>query len=159
MQPIQDPISPDGKKGSKAVLVIVIGVVALILIAALLIVAAAVGMYFYTAKTKSRPFERPMPVSTPSTPSRPATGDRTQNIIDVMKKWQMIGDFRLQNVTPTFSDATFHGSLGEAKGIFTAQGKTVTFIVAEYGSKTAAISKVSSIAAAQKKQDPSSKKG
>ena len=151
MQQIQPQDAPEAGKGNKKFLFIVIGIVALILIAAFAIVAAAVGIYFYTAKPKTPPFERPMPVSTPVAPTRSAKSDTTQNIIDVLKKWQTIGDFKLQNVTPTFSEATFDGSIGEAKGIFTLNGKTVIFIVAEYDSKTKAITKVTSIAAEQKK--------
>lgn len=126
---------------------VIIAVCVVALIGAFAIVAAAIGIYFYTYKSKPSPppFERPANMRTAnssgSANNRPGTrsnGSPTDNLVNAIRSRSKVGSFDLQNVVPTISTPTFTNTIGEAKGIYVSGGKTITFTVAEYRNKAQA---------------------
>ncbi len=132
------PPAPQAGKSSKKIFIILAVVGVLIVFGAAMIVAAAIGFYIYSSRTTpERDYDPPKPAAT-RTPELPATasktsntGNKTEALIEAIKQKSTVGGYALQNVIPQHSNRAFDNSLGEVKGVYTANGKTVSFVVAE----------------------------
>ncbi|MBK9163397.1 MAG: hypothetical protein IPM21_05690 [Acidobacteria bacterium] len=133
---------PQTGKSSNATFIILAIVGVVILVFAALIIAGAVGIFLYTSRatvseSSVRESDLTRPTATqspepPATASRTTTsGNKTEALIEAIKQKPTIGGFALQNVIPQQSNRAFNNSLGEVKGVYTANGKTVLFVVAE----------------------------
>lgn len=140
-----NPNAPAGNSSKTLIIVLVIGGVLIVLVAAF-VIAAAVGIYVFSG---DRPEpdnvyypQRPTSTRTPSDRSNAlktqANGDKTDALVEELKQKPTIGGFSLQNIIPQHSNRIFNESQGEVKGIYTANGKTVHFLLAEYGDRARA---------------------
>lgn len=132
----KDPASGNSKKW----MFILIGI-ALIAIIGIVIILLAVGIYFFTSSPR-RTFDPPgnlnnRPASAPRTSGTPVTGpkDTTDALINAIRKKSEVGDYKLQNVVPSFSAPLFSSSIGEAKGVYSSANSTVNFTAAEFDGK------------------------
>lgn len=131
--------APQPERSSKKLIIILAVIGVLVLLVAAAIIAAAIGMYIYTREstTAEHVYDPPKPTST-RTPASTSTdtvtssdGNKTDALIEAVKQKSPVGGYSLQNVIPQHSNKAFNNSLGEVKGVYTANGNTVTFVVAE----------------------------
>ncbi len=140
-----NPNAPARNSSKILIIVIVVGVVLVLLLAAL-IIAAAIGFFVYTGGTSQpeRVYDPPRPTSTRTPNERSkalkttSTGDKTEALVEELKERPTIGGFSLQNIIPQYSNRLFNNSQAEVKGVYTANGKTVSLLVAEYDERTRA---------------------
>ncbi len=131
--------APQPERSSKKMIIILAIIGVLILLIGGLVVAAAVGIFIYTsgATTPERDYDPPRPTSS-RTPASTTTntgtstgGNKTDALIEAVKQKTPVGGYSLQNVIPQHSSRAFTNSLGEVKGVYTANGNTVSFVVSE----------------------------
>ncbi len=140
-----NPNAPARNSSKTLIIVLVVGGVLVVLVAAV-IIAAAIGIYVFSDRTSApeRDYDPPRPAST-RTPSDRAkalkttsNGDKTNELVEELKQKPTIGGFSLQNIIPQHSNRVFDASQGEVKGIYTANGRTVSFFIAEYSDRARA---------------------
>jgi hypothetical protein len=121
---------------------IIIGAVAVVLLIGVgVVIAAAIGLLVFTNRLSEPPrdYDPPRPTNLATNrefpKTQPNSPDRTEALINALKQRPTIGGFALQNLVPAHNARQYRNSSGEVKGIYTASGKTVTFVVAQYESK------------------------
>ncbi len=134
-------LEPEKPKSNKRIFIIV-GVLLVLLIGGLAVVGAGVGIYIYANSGSSRremPFEKPTDLGDPNNKSlsnsKPESVDKNNILMETIKKRSQVGEFTLQSVNPSQSERAYKNAEGEVKGVYSASGKTVTLLVAEYSNR------------------------
>ncbi len=139
MQPAE---SAAGGGSSKRLWIILGAIIIAFVLIALAVVVGAVGIFLYKSKesgfvaesTDKREDAAPRNAADGPLSPNPASNDR---LIAKIRERQTVGDFRLQNVVPTYAGKEFLNSTGEVRGIYSGPGSVdLTLITAEYDSKT-----------------------
>jgi hypothetical protein len=137
-----DPDTPG--KGSSRILIIVAMLVLIGVLAAGAIIAAAVGIMLYSrsssssAETNARAQQSGPPSGGTFPTPRPSGADKTDALVEALKRRTRIGDFELQNIIPSGDARIYGNSQGEARAVYTKGGDTVTLLAAEYASRAEA---------------------
>ena len=138
MQPAE---TAAGGGSSKRLLIIVGAIIIAFVLIAFAVVAGAVAILLYTSKdsgfvaesTDKTENAAPRNAADGPLPPDPASNDR---LIAKIRERPTVGDFKLQNVVPTYAGKEFLNSASEVKGIYSGPGSVdLTMITAEYDSK------------------------
>jgi len=139
------PAAP-AKSSNKKLILIVFAVLALFLFIGFAVVAVAVGMFVYTASNESDQIPRSADKTVSNSRNAAEESERSNSpnndrLIAKLRERSTVGEFKLQNVVPSYSNKAYLKSEGEVKGIY-ANGDAVklTLISAEYSEKSKATS-------------------
>lgn len=137
-----NPTPPESRSSKKTIIIVVIAGVALLLLVTA-IVTVAIFIYIFTSGPMNRSArEFPPPASntqkTNTSPANTATDNdgKTKSLIEVLKEKPIIGGYSLQNIIPQYSEKKYNNAAAEVKAIYTANGKSVSFVVAQYADRS-----------------------
>lgn len=141
--------STEQRSSRKKTFIIIAAAACLLFGLAVVVIGAAVGIYVYTSRPggplpPERTFDPPgdlanrKPGPRDADPTRQGTRSSSDAMINEMRKHRKVGEYKLQNFLASRGKKTFPNADAEVRGIFTDKANTINFLIAEYGSATAA---------------------